>query len=146
MYRSLEQKWDQASGAAHMFLVGLAKDRDQRGFLNGYAVCIGNSHANNNCKKRYPISKRQAQPDESDESSGVGGMTDVAIRSRLYDRLAELNGYIICKKPPQHARGIKTKGQPYQHEDYPGKEESSSLPHYGCLWEYEGKREAQSQC
>ena len=50
----LEQEWDEALGAAHVLLIGLAQGRNQRGFLNGYAVCIGDSHAGKNCEKSLP--------------------------------------------------------------------------------------------
>jgi hypothetical protein len=79
----LEQKWNEASSAAHVLRVRLAQGRDERGFLNGYAVCIGSSHAGKKRDKPCPVPERQTQSDESDESAGVGGMADVAIRSDL---------------------------------------------------------------
>jgi hypothetical protein len=67
----LKQEWDQASGAAHILLVRLTQGGDQRGFLNGYPIGIGNSRARKNYEKRCPISERQTHSDERDECSGV---------------------------------------------------------------------------
>jgi hypothetical protein len=42
----------------------------------------------------------RSTPTRVNESSGEGAMTDVAIRSCLYDSLASLNGYIVGKNRP----------------------------------------------
>jgi hypothetical protein len=137
---SLVQERDEASGPAHIFLVRLAQSRDECGFLNGYAVCIGSTHAGKKGKKPCPVSERQTQSDERDESAGVGGMADVAVRSHVNDRLASVNRYIVGKKPPQNRHGVETKSHPREHERDSDEEERSSLPQYGCLWEEKRER------
>ena len=61
----LEQEWDEALGAAHVRLERLAQGRNQRGFLNGYAVCIGNSHAGRNYEeRRFPTARPSSNLEE----------------------------------------------------------------------------------
>jgi len=136
----LVQERDEASGPAHIFFVGLAQSRDERGFLNGYSVCVGSPHADKKGEKSCPVSERQTQSDECDKSAHVGGMADVAIRSHLNDRLARVNRYFISKKPPQNRHGVETKSHPREHEGDSDEEERSSLPRYGRFWEEKGER------
>jgi len=102
MHATLEQKWHEASCAAHILRVRLAQGRDERGFLNGYAVCIGSSHAGKKRDKSCPVPERQTKSEESDESAGVGGMANVAIRSDVNDGLARVNRNIVGKELAQN--------------------------------------------
>jgi len=122
----LVQERDEASGPAHIFFVGLAQSRDERGFLNGYAVCVGSPHADKKGEKPCPVSERQTQSDECDKSAHVGGMADVAIRSHLNDRLARVKRYFISKKPPQNRHGVETKSHPREHEGDSDEDEATA--------------------
>src|SRR5271167_3551699 len=102
MKAHLEQEWDESSRPAHILLVRPAESCDERGFLNGYAVCIGSSHAGKKREQPGPVPECQTHSDKSDESAGVGGMADVAIRSDFNDGLASVNRNIVGKKPAQN--------------------------------------------
>jgi hypothetical protein len=106
----LEQEGDEAASAAHVLFVRLAEAGDERGFLNVYAIGIGNACAKENRDQRCPIAERQTYADESDESAGVRRMADVAIRSGVDDCLAGLDGNFVGERASEDAHGVKAKG------------------------------------
>ena len=140
---NLEQEWHETPRPIYILLIGLSEGRGEHGFLEWYAIRIGQPQAQETCSKSRPISESQTKSEKSQESATIGRMTDVAIGACLYQGVTTLDRHVKRKIFPQYIYGVPAKNDSRQHQTDADKEERRAFPRYCSLRQEEREQEVQ---
>lgn len=124
----------QSLGPGDVGAVAVAETGDQRAFLDVHPINENGKDRQHDDEKAQPISEGENDPEESEESAGVGRMPDEAVRTGIDKLMVRGNRDVDGKEPAEPPDRIHSKsegenknGDARDDEELPGRQSGESI-------------------